>query len=78
MILWRQDWFVIERFKWLAKRRHSFPDANEHSQLVSAGAEALQANDMDRLRAVVGNLYSIRVGAAGDDDMMAASNIVRS
>jgi molecular chaperone DnaK len=78
MILWRQDWFVIERFKWLAKSRHSFPDANEHSQLVSAGAEALQANDMDRLRAVVGNLYSIRVGAAGDDDMMAASNIVRS
>jgi molecular chaperone DnaK len=25
MILWRQDWFVIDRFKWLAKTRTSSP-----------------------------------------------------
>lgn len=78
MILWRQDWFVIDRFKWLAQDTHLFPDAREHAQLVAVGAEALKANDIDKLRAVVVNLDSIRVGSAGDDDMMAGANIVRS
>jgi len=78
MILWRQDWFVIDRFKWLAQDTHLFPDSREHAQLVTVGAEALKANDIDKLRAVVVNLDSIRVGSADDDDMMAGANIVRS
>lgn len=78
MILWRQDWFVIDRFKWLAQDVYLFPDAREHAQLVAIGVEALKANDIDKLRAVVVNLDSIRVGSAGDDDMMAGANIVRS
>jgi molecular chaperone DnaK len=78
IILWRQDWFVIERFKSLAQDTYLFPDAREHAQLVTAGTEALKTNDIDKLRAVVVNLDSIRVGSAGDDDMMAGANIVRS
>ena len=78
MILWRQDWFVIERFKWLAQDTYLFPDAREHAQLVAIGVEALKANDIDKLRAVVVNLDSIRIGSVGDDDMMAGANIVRS
>lgn len=78
MILWRQDWFVIERFKWLAEDTYLFPDAREHGQLVAAGAEALKANDIDKLRAVVAHLDSIRIGSAGEDDMLAGANIVRS
>ena len=78
MILWRQDWFVIDRFKWFAKDTYLFPDAREHAQLVSAGAEALKANDMNKLRAVVAQLDSVRIGSGGDDEMMAGANIVRS
>jgi molecular chaperone DnaK len=78
MILWRQDWFVLDRFKWLAKDTYLFPDAREHAQLVSAGAEALKANDMTKLRAVVAQLDSVRIGSGGDDEMMAGANIVRS
>lgn len=78
MILWRQDWFVIERFKWLAEDTYLFPDAREHTQLVAAGAEALKADDIDKLRAVVMHLDSIRIGSAGEDDMLAGANIVRS
>lgn len=78
MILWRQDWYVIDRFKWLAEDAYLFPDAREHAQLAALGAEALQANDIDKLRAVVVSLDSIRVGTAGDDDMVAGANIVRS
>lgn len=78
MILWRQDWFVIDRFKWLAKDTYLFPDAREHAQLVNAGAEALKANDMNKLRAVVAQLDSVRIGSGGDDEMMVGANIVRS
>lgn len=78
MILWRQDWFVIDRFKWLAQDTYLFADLSEHAQLVAVGAEALKANDIDKLRAVVAHLDSIRIGSAGEDDMMAGANIVRS
>ena len=36
----------------------------EHAQLVAVGAEALKANDIDKLRAVVAHLDSIRIGSA--------------
>jgi len=78
MILWRQDWFVIDRFKWLARDTYLFPDAREHAQLVNLGAEALKASDMNKLRAVVAQLDSVRIGSGGDDEMMAGANIVRS
>lgn len=78
IILWRQDWFVIDRFKWLAQDVYLFPDAGEHAQLVAVGTEALQANDIDKLRAVVNHLDSVRIGSAGEDEMMAGTNIVRS
>jgi molecular chaperone DnaK len=78
MILWRQDWFVIDRFKWLAQDTYLFADLHEHAQWVAVGSEALKANDIDKLRAVVANLDSIRIGSAGEDEMMAGTNIVRS
>jgi len=78
MILWRQDWFVIDRFKSLAKDTFLFPDAREHQQLVSVGVEALKASDMEKLRAVVAQLDSVRIGSGGDDEMIAGANIVRS
>lgn len=76
MILWRQDWFVIDRFKWLAEDGYLFPDASKHSQLVATGTESLKANDIDKLRSVVVQLDAVRIGSVGDDDMMASANIV--
>jgi len=77
MILWRQDWFVLDRFKWLAGATHLFPSASEHAQMVALGVEALKANDMDKVRTVVAGLDSLRVGTAGEDEMMTGANIVR-
>lgn len=76
LILWRQDWFVIDRFKWLSEDAFLFPDANEHAELCKAGRQALQANDIDKLRQVVLHLDATRVGTAGEDDMVAGSNIL--
>jgi molecular chaperone DnaK len=78
LILWRQDWFVIDRFKWLAQDAYLFPDASQHTQLVATGVEALKANDIDKLRSIVVLLDSLRIGTSGDNEMMADANIVRS
>lgn len=76
MILWRQDWFVIDRFKWLAEDVYLFPDARQHSQLVAKGIEALKANDIDKVREAVIQLDAVRIRSAGDDEMMAGANII--
>ncbi len=60
-----------------AERTYLFQDPKEHAQLVAIGADALKNNDIDKLRAVVGKLSSIRIGSASADDMMAGANIRR-
>jgi molecular chaperone DnaK len=76
IILWRQDWFVIDRFKWLSEASFLFPDTAAHAQLCNLGQQALQANDIDRLRQVVADLDMGRIGSGAEDDMLAASNIL--
>ncbi len=78
IILWRQDWFVIDRFKWLSEDSHLFPDSREHALLVNAGAEALKAGDLGKFRQLVAQLDSARIGSGNDDQMMVSANIVRS
>ena len=77
-ILWRQDWFVIDRFNWLSEHGHLFLNAAEHATLTDMGQVALKANDIDKLRSVVAQLDARRVGAAGADEILAASNIIRA
>ncbi|HKY97280.1 MAG TPA: Hsp70 family protein [Gemmatimonadaceae bacterium] len=76
-ILWRQDWFVIDRFKSMATNPHKFPNAAEHRRLVAAGSEFLRANDIDKLREVVFEMDSVRFSTPDDDDLMSGANIVR-
>ncbi len=76
-ILWKQDWFVIDRFKWLAKDTYLFPDAAEHLALVTAGNDALKENNIDKLRNVVAHLDHARIGTVNEDEMMASANIIR-
>jgi len=76
-ILWRQDWFVIDRFKQMSKEPWHFVDRQQHSELVAIGVEAIKADDIEKLRQVMIQLYSIRISSGNDDDMIAAANIMR-
>ena len=75
-ILWRQDWFVVDTFKRQSEEPWQFADRKQHAELVAIGKEAVKADDFEKLRRVVGQLYSIRVSAGGDDDLL-PSNIMR-
>lgn len=77
LILWRQDWFVIDRFESFAKTAYMFADKRRHAELVAVGAEAIRADDIDKLRHVMDELYSLRIGCGADDDMLTSANILR-
>lgn len=75
-VLFRQDWFVIDRFNWLAQSPHMYSDAAEFNELVSVGKQALAANDMDKLRKATALLGYARIRVGGDDQILAGSNIL--
>ncbi len=77
-ILFRQDWFVVNRFRWLAKSEHMFPDKERRRNLLKLGEEAMRADDIEKLRQVVAELDSIRVGSTDEDELISSTNIVRS
>lgn len=76
-ILYRQEWFVVDRFKWLAESPHLFLDADKHAELVTLGMSALQSDDFEKLRQVVSVLDAIRINSGSEADMLATTNIVR-
>jgi molecular chaperone DnaK len=76
-ILWRQDWYVVDRLKWLVKSSYLFPDAEEHARLAASGNAALSANDFEELRDIVAQLDSKRLGLASDEDLAGTVNLLR-
>jgi molecular chaperone DnaK len=77
-VMWRQDWFVVDRFSDLADSVHLFPDRKHHASLVDSGKKALSADDIDTLRDVVFELDSVRLGTGDQDRMLGTTNIVRA
>jgi len=75
-ILWRQDWFVVERFKWYANTPHMFMDKVKHAELSRVGFEYLKSDDIDSLRRVVVELGMISIDTTPDSGMMDIVNIV--
>lgn len=76
-ILWRQDWFVVDRFQSLAKSPHHFADRRRHQELVSLGTQFLQADDIGKLREIVAQLFAIQIDLGSDYEMFDAVNIIR-
>jgi len=76
-ILWRQDWFLVDRFKDMASEPEAFPDQVKFRELVTAGQAAVKSDNIDRLRQVVGALFQLRIATDGDDDFVHPTNILR-
>ncbi|HEY1314913.1 MAG TPA: Hsp70 family protein [Steroidobacteraceae bacterium] len=76
-ILWRQDWYVIDRFNWLVKSSYLFPDAEEHAKLAALAADAMHANDFEKFRGLVGQFDAKRLGLPSDEDLAGTVNLLR-
>ena len=75
-ILWRQDWFVVERFKSMIRSPHLFADKGRFEELVELGNQHMRADEIDKLR-VVAMLMQIQIGGSPDNEMADVANIIR-
>jgi molecular chaperone DnaK len=76
-ILWRQDWFVVERFKWMASSPHLFADRPRFEELSKIGSQLMRSDDIGKLREVVYQLSTIQIDDGPDDEMFDVVNIIR-
>ena len=77
VILWRQDWFVIDYFKRMTATPYNYIDQSQFAELVQKGDACINAGDIAQLRDIICDLYSIRISSSGVDDILADVNIVR-
>jgi molecular chaperone DnaK len=75
-ILWRQDWFVVDEFKQFSTGGYYVTDKVLLGQLVKAGNDAIKRDDINKLREVVGMLYSIKISTHAEQDLNLQTNIL--
>ncbi len=76
-ILWRQDWFVVERFKSMVNSPHQFTDKHRFEELAKIGSQLMRDDDIEKLRAVVAQLSMIQIGGSAENEMFDVANIIR-
>ena len=76
-ILWRQDWYVIERFKRLIDAPYLFADKHRFEELAKEGKRLIQSDDIEELRNVVCRLWGIQISDDSDEEDDDVTNIAR-
>ncbi len=60
-VLNRQDWFVIDRFKYAVKSPYNYSDPSIYKQLITKGEMMVSSKDIDGLRQVMRDLSKIKI-----------------
>ncbi len=76
-ILWRQDWFVIDWFRYMISAPYNFADPAQFRALKETGESCIANDKIDDLRQVIYTLSSIEIRETSFADMAAKTNIVR-
>lgn len=77
-VLWRQPWFLVDRFNDLASAPQFYPDGALFAELVASGRAAVEADDMDALRVVIGRLFEARISLGSADGAFDTVNIMNA
>lgn len=79
LVLFRNDRFVLDRFKKLAASPHLFTDRFRHAELCLAGMKAAAASDIETLRHLTMELEALCIGLdPGEGAASLATNIARA
>lgn len=77
--LHRQPAFVVHFFKHIAAERFLAVDKAVHDRLVAEGGQALAANEIDRLRGVIGRMLdNLMLVPTGDRTVAAMAGLMRA
>ena len=76
-VLWKQDWFIVAKFKALAEKPSVITDKKKYNTLIADGTNAMEHDNIDRLRQIVLELENIcYTNSVGFEDMN-ITNILR-
>jgi len=75
-ILWREDWFVVDTFQRLSKEEDLVTDRTMFQELVGAGVDALQRDNIEELRKIVFQIYQIKLTHTSHEDIYLPVNII--
>lgn len=76
-ILWREDWFVIDRFKYMVSMPYNFADQDKFYTLKRRGENCIINDQIEELRQVIRGLWSIQIRETSFADMVEKANIIR-
>ena len=76
-ILWRQDWFIIDRFKDESKRSNEYIDASKFNRLVADGTTAIANNQITELRNILSEIYRLPRKSSDRNEENDFVNIIR-
>lgn len=76
-ILWRQDWFVVEKFKSMVSSPQLFTDQHRLEELSKIGTQLMRSDDIEKLREVVAQLSMIQISAGAENELLDVANIIR-
>ena len=77
MILWHQDWFIIDRFREASKNGADYVDIEKFNEFVSKGMNALENNNINDLRNILSSIYSLQKKAYAEKEGNDFVNIMR-
>lgn len=75
--LCRQDWFIVELFRNLCRSPKNYTDPKAFIQLRREGELAIESNDINHLRGIIGDLFAIQKQIMSTADLLAKANILR-
>ena len=76
-ILWRQDWFVIDRFNYMVQSPYNFSDSNRFEELKLAGQQAIQNDKIKDLRSISIELSRLQIAENIGENMLDEVNVIK-
>ncbi len=77
LILLRQDWFVVDWYQRAIANPNNYIDMQKYSELRQQGDASLANDDIDQLRKILFELFSIQIRSDSGDGMSDNANVVK-
>ncbi len=77
IILLRQDWFIVDRYQRATSSSSNYLDQGRYQELKRLGDQALANDNMDELRSILFELFSIQIHSDSGEGMFDIANIVK-
>jgi molecular chaperone DnaK len=76
-ILWRQDWFVIDRFNWMVQNPYNFSDRTRFEELQRTGQQYIQKDQIEGLRSIFIELSRMQITESMGENMFDEVNVIK-